>query len=262
MTYIKLYFIQMKQALMSMSIFRANFLLMLLQGFINSALGVLCIKFIYLHVNMIAGWTETELILLWCTYTIVCQLCRAFINPNHWRFIQSISTGGFDKYILKPVSLPFQINNGRVDLSSKFSIILPLVILFVLLSGQEQAVQFRDILLYAFFIFVGVSIISSFMMLLYSTVFKFIKVSSLSNIFYVIMNIAERPIEIFSGKGWLISLIFFIPAVPVANIPVRFLIGKGEISHIIMTVSAGIILFILSRLAIRFGMRKYESAGG
>jgi len=262
MIYIKLYYVQIKQALMSISIFRANFLLMLLQGTINSILGILCIKYIYIHVDAIAGWTEVELLALWCTYTIVCQLCRGFINPNHWKFIQSISTGNFDRYILKPISVYFQINTGQIDIASILATILPTITLFIVLNSGGYRIQLINVILYLVLIVLGVMTVSSFMILLYSTVFKFIKVNSLSNIFYVLMNVAERPLEIFEGRYWLILLIFFIPAVPVANVPVKFLLGSGDYVLGLLTLASCLLLFLVSRLAIRVGLKKYESGGG
>ena len=43
---------QIKLSFMSVAIYRANFVPMLLQSIINSVLGILCVEFIYIHVDL------------------------------------------------------------------------------------------------------------------------------------------------------------------------------------------------------------------
>ena len=260
MFYIKLFIEQIKLSFMSAMIFRANFSLMLIQGFINSIMGILSIEFIYLHVDSIAGWSKSELLILWCSYTIINQLCRGFINPNHWKFIQSVANGGFDRMVMRPVSLFFQINTGRLDLSSLFTIALPVVVLIIQLAMPENKFTFSSVVLYVLFILNGLLILSSFMMLLYSTVFRFIKVGSLGEVYYTLMNMAERPKEIFSRKALIYSLFLLIPAIPIANTPTLLLIGKGSLSDALLALGSGVMFFILSRVAIKAGVKNYSSA--
>lgn len=112
MRYIKIFFEQCKMSLMSASIFRANFILMLIQSIINSLLSVVCVEFIYGSVDSIVGWNKDEMIVLICTSLVVNQLYRGLINPNQMRFLTSVSNGSFDKILLRPISTCFQINTG------------------------------------------------------------------------------------------------------------------------------------------------------
>ena len=85
---------------MSAAMYRVNFWLMLIQSFINTAMSILCIEFIYGSVDSIAGWAKGEMLILLCTAMIVNQLFRGIIHWNQNRFISGIGNGGLDKMLL------------------------------------------------------------------------------------------------------------------------------------------------------------------
>lgn len=260
MRYIKIYFEQCKMSLLAVSIFRANFILMLLQSIINSLMSVFCVEFIYGSVNFIVNWNKDEMIILICTSLVVNQLYRGLINPNQMRFLTGISNGSFDKILLMPISTYFQINTGSIDISSLLSSLAPLAIIIMKLGVLNAEISFLSVLLYLLLIINGVVVVSSFMMLLYSTAFIFIKVDGLSNIYFMITSISEKPKEIFEYKNIIISFVFLIPTIPLADAPASILLGKENIGFMLMNVAAGIVFFCASRIAIHLGMKKYCSA--
>ena len=67
---------------MSIAIFRANFILMVIESILNSAIGILCVEFIYGRVQDIVGWSKFEMLILYCTAMIVNQLFRGIVRPN------------------------------------------------------------------------------------------------------------------------------------------------------------------------------------
>lgn len=193
---------QIKLSFMSVAIFRANFVLMLLQSITNSVLGILCVEFIYIHVDSIAGWSQNEMIILYCTSIIVNQIYRGLINPNHMRFIGSISSGGFDRMLVKPVNVIFQINTGSIDYSSLLSLIAPIVVMCLKINALDISITGFNVLLFLIFLANAVIILTSFMMLLYSLAFKYIKVHGLTGIYFILMSMSEKPKEIFSYNGF------------------------------------------------------------
>ena len=251
---------QIKLSFMSVAIFRANFVLMLLQSITNSVLGILCVEFIYIHVDSIAGWSQNEMIILYCTSIIVNQIYRGLINPNHMRFIGSISSGGFDRMLVKPVNVIFQINTGSIDYSSLLSLIAPLVVMCLKINALDISITGFNVLLFLIFLANAVIILTSFMMLLYSLAFKYIKVHGLTGIYFILMSMSEKPKEIFSYKEVMYAFVFLIPSVPLANVPASLLLNKGNIPGMIAAAVSGMLFFLLSAVAIKKGIRKYSSA--
>jgi ABC-2 type transport system permease protein len=260
MYYIKILKEQIKLSFMSIAIFRANFMLMLLQSIINSVLGILCVEFIYIHVESIAGWSKNEMIILYCTSMIINQVYRGLINPNHMRFIGSISSGSFDRMLVKPVSIIFQINTGSIDFSSFLSLIAPIVVLCLKIYSLEINIARLNVILFLVFLVNAVILLASFMMLLYSLAFKHIRVYGLTGIYFILMSMSEKPKEIFSYKEVMYAFVFLIPSVPLANVPASLLLNKGNIPGMITAAVSGMIFFLMSTAAIKKGIRKYSSA--
>ena len=259
MRYIKIFCEQCKLSVMSAAMYRANFWLMLVQSFINTAMGILCIEFIYGSVDSIAGWGKGEMLVLICTAMVVNQIYRNFIHWNQNRFINAIGNGNLDKMLLRPVNLIFQANTGRVDISGIISISAPLFILIYQILVAGFSINAVNLGLYILFLFNGVLILSSFMLLLYSSAFVFIQVGGLENIYYIIMDIAEKPEEMFS-RNLFYGFVFLIPAIPIANAPVSVLIGKGDWVFMLIYLGIGLLFAVLSFTAIRLGLKRYTSA--
>ncbi|HEY8420618.1 MAG TPA: ABC-2 family transporter protein [Thermoclostridium sp.] len=251
---------QIKLSFMSVAIYRANFVLMLLQSIINSVLGILCVEFIYIHVDSIAGWSRDEMVILYCSSMIVNQIYRGLINPNHMRFIESISSGSFDRMLVKPVNVIFQINTGSIDYSSLTSLVAPIFVLCVKISSLDIGITGLNAVLFLVFLASAVILLTSFMMLLYSLAFKYIRVYGLTGIYFILMSISEKPKEIFSYKGIMYAFVFLIPSVPLANVPASLLLNKGNIPDMIAAAVSGMLFFLVSAAAIKRGIRKYSSA--
>jgi len=261
MKYFQIFALQCKLELMSMAIYRANFIIWLIQGTINSLFGVICVSFIYGSVDSIAGWNKQEMLILICTANIISNIFWSFIRPNQSRFLQGILNGGFDRMITKPLNLMFQINIGAVNIISlMFGLAVQLIILCVQIWHLEMRIGIIQILLYIIFIFMGVIIFASFQLLLYSLAFLFIKADGLDNIVYAIGSISDKPKEIFSNKYIRNFFIFIFPAIPVVNAPVTALLQKSSIFEMLCYLSVGIIFPALAFTAVRLGMRRYNSA--
>ena len=259
MKYLKLFYTQCKLSIMSATMYRANFWLMLIQSIINSLMTLLSVEFIYGSVDSIAGWSKDEMIVLICTSLIVNQLYRGIIHFNQNRFVSGVGSGGFDKMLLRPINLLFQVNTGPIHISGLLSILAPVVILLMQLSTLEAQVSVARVGLYLLFIFNGVVTLASFMLLLYTLAFVFIKVDGINNIYYLMMEIANKPQEMF-GKEFLYGFLFIIPAIPLANAPTSVLLGRSNGVQLAIYLGIGLVFFSLSALAMNKGRRQYTSA--
>jgi len=244
---------------MSAAIYRTNFWLMVLQSIVNSLMSILVVRFIYGSVDSIAGWNMHEMIILICTSLIVNQLYRGIIHWNQNRFIASVGDGSFDRMLLRPMNVMFQANTGSVDFTCPIAALFPLIVLITQISALEISINISAIVLYILFVINGVVVLSSFMMLFYSFAFVFIKVDGLNNLYYITMDIADRPREMFS-REFMYGFIFLIPAIPIANAPAAALLGKADTPMLLMYLGVGILFLLASYLAIRTGLKRYTSA--
>jgi len=259
MKYMKMLTLQAKLSIMSAAMYRANFWLMLIQSMVNSLMTILGVEFIYGSVESIAGWSKNEMIILICTSLIVNQLFRGMIHFNQNRFVNGVGTGGFDKLLLRPVNLLFQVNTGQMHIASLLSILAPVVILLMQLNTLKSQISVARVGLYLLFILNGVVILTSFMLLLYTLAFVFIKVDGINNIYYLMMDIANKPQEMF-GKEFLYGFLFIIPAIPLANAPASVLLGRSNGAQLAIYLGIGLAFFLLSAVAMNKGRKCYTSA--
>lgn len=259
MKYMKMFALQAKLSIMSAAMYRANFWLMLIQSMINSLMTLLSVEFIFGSVESIAGWSKDEMIVLICTSLIVNQLYRGSIHFNQNRFVNGVGSGGFDKLLLRPIDLLFQVNTGPIHIPSLLSIIAPAIVLLSKLSKWSSPISVTQVFLYLLFILNGVVVLASFMLLLYTLAFIFIKVDGINNVYYLMMDIASKPQEMF-GKEFLYGFLFVIPAIPLANAPASVLLGRSNGVQLASYLAVGFVFFLLSAVALNKARRQYTSA--
>jgi len=260
MRYFKIFAEQCKLSVMSAAMYRLNFWLMILQSIVNSLMGILVVRFIYGSVESIAGWNMHEMIILICTSQIVNQLYRGIIHWNQNRFIASVGNGSFDRMLLRPMSVMFQANTGSVDFTCPISALCPLIILITQVSALGVNISVSEVALYILYVINGVIVLSAFMLLLYSLAFIFIKVDGLSTLYYMMMDIADRPREMFS-REFMYGFIFLIPAIPLANAPAAALLGKADLTMMLIYLGVGVLFPLAAYTAIKSGLKRYSSAG-
>lgn len=259
---VRIFFMQAKLSLMAASIFRANFILMLIQSIINTLLHVACMNFIYGSVAEIGGLNREEMLVLICTSMVINQLFRAFVNGNQMRFVEGIADGSFDHMLLRPIGILFQMNAGKVDFSSLMSALCPAIILAVNLGRLDRIVSFWRFILYLLLCLMGLAILSAFMVCLYSLAFRFIRVSGLNNIYYILMNISEKPQELFPQRFLSGCFLFAVPAIPIANIPVRVMLGRTGPEGVLIQTVVCVLFLSGAKAAVMAGIRRYTGGGG
>lgn len=260
MRYLRIFAEQCKMSFMSVTIYRANFILMLIQSIINTVLNIVCIRFIYDSVTSIAGWSFEEMMLLIGTSLLVNQLFRALIFPNQNRFVANINTGKFDCNLLKPVHIMFQINLGNIDVSSLMSAVAPISIVIIYIQKLGHKILISDVIRYIILVSCGVIILSSFMLCINSLVFYFIRVDGLMNVYYIVMSISEKPKEIIPLEILIGVFTFILPAIPIACIPVEIVLGKIDAHYFFAEILLALASIYISRCLVLRGIRKYSSA--
>lgn len=259
MKYVKLLYTQCKLSVMAATMYRANFWLMLIQSMMNSLMTLLSVEFIYGSVESIAGWSKDEMIVLICTSLIVNQMYRGIIHFNQNRFVNGVGSGGFDKLLLRPINLLFQVNTGPIHISGLLSIIAPVIVLLSQLSKMSSHISATQISLYLLFLINGVVVLASFMLLLYTLAFVFIKVDGINNIYYLMMDMASKPQEMFA-KEFLYGFLWVVPAIPLANAPATVLLGKRSVLPLALYILIGVTFVLLSTVSLHTGRKRYTSA--
>lgn len=260
MKYFRLLLEQSKISIMSIVAYRANFVLLIIQSIVNTLLSIISIKYIYDYVEEIAGWSYEQMMLLIGTSLLVNQIFRAFILPNLNQFVSDIDNGSFDSVLLKPVNILFLIFFGKIDLSSLISTIAPITIVAIFSRVLTIKLSIMEILMYIILIVCGVIILSSFMLIIHSVVFFYIKVDGLMNVYYMIMAISEKPKDIIPSKILENFFTWILPAVPLACLPVSIVLRKIDYCYFGLEILLSLCMLFCAKFLTDIGIKNYSSA--
>lgn len=238
--------------------YRLNFILMTVQGMLNTLFSIASVSFVYSQVREIAGWNRSEMLVLVCTAEIISGMYYALIRPNIAIFAGSIRTGTFDTMLLQPCNIIYRIFVGRIDLSSLTSLLVPAFVL------QQQLPAFASdavsAILSVILVVLGLVVLSFLMLAVFSLTFYFENATQLEVLYYMFVSIASKPGDVF--RRWMrIPLFYLLPVLLIANPAATVLIGKSSPEDISasLLISCGFIGAVV--LIFRRAIRRYQSAG-
>ena len=108
-------------------------------------------------------------------------------------------------------------------------------------------------------VIIGCMIIYCFLMILATSAFWLIRVSNILIIFDTLYGAARWPIDLY--PGWLRMLMTFVIPVAIAiTVPVKALLGKRDVQHLAQSIVLTAVLFLVSRLFWKYGVRQYSGA--
>lgn len=232
----------------------------------TNASGIVVIYFTLNKFNNIGGWNINELLfsysILFLTYGIFIIL---FAGLRDFRY--RIIDGAFDRMIIRPRGVLFQLMSGNSDWLAACGYGL-LGMVFFVYSAIKIGIHWdvQTIVYYFITIISGVLIHAAIYLFFASLRFFFIETDNLINLFYYNMKeFAKYPISIFK-KAIQFILIYIVPISFINYFPSQYLLRKDDLAQypelfIYLAPILGIILYLLAYLFWRFSLKYYKSTG-
>jgi ABC-2 type transport system permease protein len=220
---------------------------------------VVFILIIFRDGGSIGGWNYWEMISLLGIHELIFLGSWFLFIGNLNRFIQEINLGKFDRILLRPVNHRFLVSFNSVDLTTIAGILNAFLMFFLSLSKLKV-----DISLGRWFLFL-ISFFSAYLILY----FIYFLVSSLS-LFFVnaetfvdwlieATDFDRYPAEIY-GEFFRFFLLFALPVLFFAYVPSAILLGKLPWYYSVFGIIIVTLLYLISTLVWRAGLKKYQSA--
>ena len=275
--YLKVFFTFARNSLIRDMSFRMNFVLQCISSMSWAAMNFGLFKIIYSYTpSMGQGWGEHEFFVFLGTIWIINSLIQAFFMQNAQDFSELIRTGRLDFALLKPIDTQFLISFPRVNWAQLPNGILG-AILIMNSMGKLRMIEDKElyfsgisIVAFLFFVFCGVMVMYSVMVVLASTSIWLGRNQHLSNFWFYITNFYRYPMEIYqqNGIGWALwgVFTFLIPILVVSNVPARILAQPTghwetwEWMYAGFGVVATIGSLLASRWVFKLALRSYRSA--
>jgi viologen exporter family transport system permease protein len=237
--------------------YRVNFFVQLFQSLLELATAIAGLAVIFSHTNSLGGWRPDEVLALVGVYILVGGIIGFVIQPGMENFIESVRNGTLDFTLTKPEDAQLLVSVQRVEIWKLIDILLGLAVLVTALIrlgekiGWLQSVQFTVMLL------TGAVIIYSFWLILATLSFWFVRVENILMIFQSMYEAGRWPVSLY--PGWLrFALTFIVPVAFATTIPTEALTGRLSGETLLVALMSAVVLFAVSRVFWRIGLRHYS----
>ena len=246
--------------------YRSNALLSSLTVFLREATGIVVIYFTLLKFGTLGGWNIYEMLFLFSLLFLTYGIMIIFFTGLR-DFGKTVRDGGFDRFILRPRGLLFQLIFTNADWFAAVGH-GGLGIALFLISAGRVGIQWNavNILYYLFTVMGGVLIQGAIFLLLAALNIYRLETSSLKELFYWNMReFAGYPISIFH-KAIQVCMIYVVPFAFVNYFPAQYLLRKPDMAqypqlYLYITPIVGIVMYLAAYGFWKYSLKFYKSSG-
>lgn len=259
MTYLRLLWIHLRLGLMNELQYRANLGVQLVQSAMSLVTSLLGLGIIFSKTDSLGGWGPTELLAIVGVYMLVSGITQLVVRPSLARFMEDVRQGTLDFTLTKPVDAQILVSMRQFEVWKLTDIIVGLVVLGVAIARLGATVGPLQASAFLLALIAGVVIIYSFLFILATCAFWFVRLDNILNVFQSLYEAGRWPIGIY--PPWLRSVLTFLVPVGFAiTVPAEGLIGRVTIASLLGAVGLAVVMPLIARLFWRFGVRHYSGA--
>lgn len=250
----------LRLGLLNMVQYRTNFFFELLGVTIHLATALLGLSVIFNQTSSLNGWSSSELIMLVGIQTMLGSTLGLIIEPSFQTFMENVRLGTLDFLLTKPADSQVMVSFQRVEGGAIAGTIAGATILGIGVARHGERIGLGQALLFAAMLLLGVVIMYSFLLILSTLSFWFVKLDNVLVIFGTTFDQAGRwPIGIYPGwlKG---ALTFVIPIAFVVTIPAQALSGRVSGPNVLGACVLAAAFVIGARMFWKFGLKHYTGA--
>ena len=259
MSYLRLFGAFFRVSLRGELAYRANFFIQLFQSLLSLGISLAGLAVIFSYTDTLGGWRPDEVLALVGVYFLVGGMIGLIIQPGMEELIDSVRHGTLDFTLTKPVDAQFIISIQRVEIWRLIDIMLGFGVLAAALVRMGERVGGWEAGAFILMLLAGGVILYSFWLILATLSFWFVRVENILMVFQSMYEAGRWPISLY--PGWLrYGLTFIIPVAFATTVPAEALTGRLTWVTLVIAVALAVILFMLSRLFWRAGLRHYSGA--
>ncbi|MFN8592627.1 MAG: ABC-2 family transporter protein [Thermomicrobiales bacterium] len=259
MTYFRLLWVHLRLGLMNELQYRANFGVQLLQSAMNLVTSLLGLGIIFSKTDSLGGWGPAELLAIVGVYMLVSGTTQLLVRPSLARFMEDVRLGTLDFTLTKPVDAQTLVSMRQFEVWKFTDVLMGVIVLGVATYQLGETLGPTQGLAFVIALICGVLIIYSFLFILATCAFWFVRLDNILNIFQSLYEAGRWPIGIY--PPWLRSVLtFLVPVGFAVTVPAEGLIGKATWTSLLGAVGLAVVMPIIARLFWRVGVRHYSGA--
>lgn len=255
--YLKLYLIAGSNNIKSLLVYKLDFFIGLASMFLNNAMRFLILVFIFNMVDKIKGWSFDQMLFLYGFSTMVTGLWHCFfINVISLPYY--IRTGEFDRFLLRPVNLLFQITIDSLDEDGWGELLLGIAL--VLFAYVRLGLPFWKLPLLAPLAMSGCAILIAISLLLSAVSFISIGGVPIMELMLKMFEFTKYPVNIFN-QSLKIILSSVIPLGFVTFYPSMVFLGSNALIYLALVPFVSAAYFMFAYFIWNYSIKFYVSSG-
>ena len=246
--------------------YRSDAFLSSLTVFLREATGIIVVYFTLLKFGTLGGWDIYEMLFLYSLLFLTYGIMIIFFTGLR-DFGKTVRNGEFDRFILRPRGLLFQLIFTNADWFAAVGHGGLGITLFIISANKVGIVwNLWNAIYYLFTVLGGVLIQGAIFLFLATLNIYLLETGSLKELFYFNMRkFAGDPISIFN-KGIQACMIFVVPFAFVNYFPAQYLLHKPDMAQypdifMYLTPVIGTGMYLLAYWFWKYSLKYYKSSG-
>lgn len=259
--YIRLYRIFVVQYFKTMLQSRTDFFIGLSGFLVSQAAGLAFLYLVFEQIPSMNDWTLEQMVFIY-GFAQIPRGIDHLLTDNLWMVgWQMVIKGTFDKYLLRPMNIFFQIVCEKVQFDAVGELLIGGILVGRAIANGTVSVTFLKAVLFVVSVTAGAVIYTSVKLFFAALAFWIKETSPLMTTAYEAADFAKYPVEIYS-KPIRAVLMTVLPFAFVAYIPATFFLVHANIWKTIGAECViAIVLWLIAYTFFKRGIQVYESAG-
>ncbi len=259
MTYLRLLWIHLRLGILNELQYRTNLVLQLIQSAVGLVTALLGLGIVFSKTDTLGGWLPAEMLAIVGVYTLVSGLTQLVVRPSLQRFMEDIRLGTLDFTLTKPVDAQALVSMRQIEVWKLVDVVVGLVVLGVAVTQLGASIGATEALAFVVALLAGATIIYSFLLILATCAFWWVRLDNILNIFQSMYEAGRWPIGIY--PPWLrYVLTFLVPVGFAITVPTEGLVGRLTSPTLVGAIALAIALPLIARAFWKFGVRHYSGA--
>ncbi len=239
---------------------KASFFLTILGQFLGAFSAFLGIYFMFTRFNQVEGFTYSEVLLCFATVLMAFSLAECFFRGFD-AFSSMISNGEFDRILVRPRGIVFQVLASKVELTRLGRLLQSVLVFAYAIPASGVPWQMDKVVTLLLMILCGTAVFSGLFLIYAGLCFFTTEGLEVLNIFTDGGREFGRYPFVVYGKPVLLFFTFVVPLALFQYYPFLYLIGRSQ-NPLYMLLPLASLGFLLPCYALwRIGLRHYRSTG-
>lgn len=259
MRYLQLFFQMMAANLRGLMSFKMDFIVSFFGGLLSQTIGLLFISVLFYNVSAVGDWNAYQVALLYGYMFVAEGVLTLFFQGTNGLWKQA-RRGEFDRYLLRPLPIPFQIYGKCINLAGLGTVVTGLLVMYFSIWKLGIAMTpFQILLLVLSLVFGAVVRIN----INFATSILPIWLEGATGLKGMVEEMEEMgryPLDIYP-KAFRVILLSLIPYAAISYVPTSVLLGKKSSVYFLILPIAMVLVIVIRIWLFNKAMEKYEGAG-